>query len=213
MEKAVSISGLVLSYGERTLFRNFSIEIEAGKNIVITAASGSGKTSLLNCLMGFVLPDEGQISIMSIPLDSDTVWTARKYMTMVQQEPEPGQGTISSMLNRPFRYHANRDIEFDQQHCDQLMDKFRLPRGLLDKTFQELSGGEKQRVSLVSALMLKRKILLLDEITSALDEDNKQAIVEHLATLTDTTIIASAHDAVMCSLADQVVSLDGEDSR
>jgi len=73
------------------------------------------------------------------------------------------------------------------------MDRFELDKSILHSDLSEISGGEKQRIAIIIALLLERKIFLLDEITSALDNESKQSVVDFFLDL-DATVIAVSHD-------------------
>ena len=209
MQAAISISNLGMAFDNKVLFSGLCADLQPGRKAVVAGESGSGKTTLLNCIMGFAVPDEGEILVQGTRLAPDTIWSARTLMTMVQQEPEPGQGTVGHIIRRPFEYRANAGLEFDEELFEELMDRFRMSRDLLEKQFPELSGGEKQRAALISALLLRRPILLLDEVSSALDEECTRAVIDYLKTLTDTTIITVAHDRAMHEIADTTITLNG----
>ena len=87
-----------------------------------------------------------------------------------------------------------------------MLDRFLLNDISLFKDVSELSGGEKQRLSLIVALLLKRPILLLDEISSALDPKCKQAVADYL-TQSDQTIVLVTHDPVLEGICERVVCL------
>jgi ABC-type multidrug transport system ATPase subunit len=210
MQAALSISNLGMAFENKVLFSGLCADLQPGQNAIIAGESGSGKSTLLHCIMGFAIPDEGEIRIEGVRLGPDTVWSARTRMAMVQQEPEPGQGRVGHLIRRPFEYRANAGLEFDEKLLDELMERFRMSRDLLEKQFADLSGGEKQRAALISALLLRRPILLLDEVSSALDEESTRAVIDYLKTLTDTTIITVAHDRAMHAIADTTITLNGD---
>lgn len=213
MEPAIAIANLDVRLDEIPLFSGFSAELAPGQKAVIVGESGAGKSTLLNCIMGFVRQDAGEIRVDGVVLTDETIWEARRRMAFVQQEPEPGEGPVRRVLTRPFDYHGNRDLAFEADYLDELMERFRLPKALLEKDFRDLSGGEKQRAAMISALLLKRPILLLDEVSSALDEDNTAAVVDYLASLEETTVLAVAHDRALRDIADRVITLNGDAAR
>ncbi|MFH1761236.1 MAG: ATP-binding cassette domain-containing protein [bacterium] len=210
MNSSVSIKNLCVSICQNRLFSDLNIELSQGQKCIITGESGTGKTTLLKCLMGFKEPDKGEIRIMDRLILPDSIWDLRTQMTLVQQEPEPGKTNVRQILSRPFSYKQNRLLSLDKEKLGQLLDSLRLSKNLLDKEIRDLSGGEKQRIALISALLLNRPILLLDEITSALDEDCTRAVIDYFKTLKNTTIIAAAHDKAMHEIADKTVTLDRE---
>ncbi len=213
MEPAIAISDLDVRLDGKTLFSGFSVELPAGQKAVIVGESGAGKSTLLNCIMGFVRQDAGEIRVDGVTLTDETIWEARRRMAFVQQEPAPGEGPVRRVLARPFAYHGNRDLVFDADYLDELMERFRLPKALLDKDFRDLSGGERQRAAIIAALLLKRPVLLLDEVSSALDEDNTAAVVDFLASLEETTVLAVAHDRALRDIADRLITLNGDAAR
>jgi ABC-type lipoprotein export system ATPase subunit len=95
------------------------------------------------------------------------------------------------------------------ERAPELMEKLYLPGHLLDKDMTSLSGGEKQRVALISALLLEREILLLDEASSALDQRAKKAAIDLLYSKEDLTLLAITHDREWIEAADDLIELSG----
>jgi ABC-type bacteriocin/lantibiotic exporter with double-glycine peptidase domain len=204
---AVEIDSLTLRFGEQILFQDFSLSVPTGQKVQISGQSGRGKSSLLKSILGFIQPAAGQIRIDGQILDGKSVWAIRKRIGYVAQEPQFAPGAVKDLLREPFQYAANHGVQYDQAMQDQLFERFYLSKGLLDKQATELSGGEKQRVALVGALLLKRPIYLLDEAASALDADSKQAVIDYLRERTDITMVVVSHDTALGGLADKAVSL------
>ncbi len=184
-----------MSFGTEPLFNDFSFSVPAGEHIALTGPSGSGKSTMLRCLLGFTEPDSGDILINGKILSVKSVWNIRSQMAYVPQEPDLGKGTTLDFLERPFKYSANKlkSDNLDQLHC--YIHSLGLDKKLLSSDIGSLSGGEKQRIALVSALLLDRPILLLDEVASAIDKANTKLVFNLLAGLTDKTIIGVVHHA------------------
>lgn len=175
------------------LFHGVSLSVKMGEKITIAGPSGSGKSTLLRCVLGFV-PFDGEIRIAGITLNARTVWQSRRQMAYVAQEPELGGGTVQEVLARPFSYKANQGLAYHREEVDRLFDIFLLPSPLLHKDMASLSGGEKQRVALIGALLLRRPLLLLDEAASALDGEAKKQVRAYLSGREDLAIVSVSHD-------------------
>jgi putative ABC transport system ATP-binding protein len=203
----LEIQGLSLEFGPRRLWHDLTLTLGAGEKIALTGKSGGGKSSLLKCILGLVAPSAGSVLIRGARLDSKTVWSARQFMGYVPQEPDLGDLTALDFLRKPFRYRANHRLEWDEELLRELCDAFHLDEGLLSQPSHRLSGGEKQRVALISALMLRRGLYLFDEITSALDEEARAAVAGYFKEASGMTAVFVAHDRELRAVCDRVYSL------
>ena len=201
---AIEIENLTVEFHEETIFSQLNMVLLPGKKLTLVGKSGSGKSTLLHCLLGFVAPRSGTIRIFGEELNEGSAWRLRKFMTYVAQEPELGEGKIRDVLERPFNYKTNRHLQENLSRIPSLMQKLELPKSLLDKEPTTLSGGEKQRFALISALLLDRKILLLDEPSSALDKTSKDMVIDLLKSQQELTILSVSHDKDWLSLSDGV---------
>ncbi|MBN1124614.1 MAG: ATP-binding cassette domain-containing protein [Sedimentisphaerales bacterium] len=203
---AIDISNLRVQIDGQTILHDFSLAVDPGQKIALTGSSGGGKSTLLRCILGFVEPQEGQILISGHLLTGHSVWSLRHRMGYVAQEPDLGSTTVQEVLHRPFLYQANLHLAGNLDRLPDWLKRFGLNEGILSKQVGSLSGGEKQRIGLISALLLEREILLLDEISSALDKENRQAVVEALKNVQATMVIIT-HDEAIFELADNVVKI------
>ncbi len=203
----IVINDLRLSVQGRTIVSAFSLEVKRGQKAVVSGPSGSGKTTLLRAVMGFVEPAGGWISIDGLRLDGRSVWQARRRMAYVSQELDLGEGTVGDTLRRPFGYRASRGLRWDEDRLRHLLSELMLAGAILQQDARSLSVGEKQRVALASSLMLERPILVLDEVTSGLDAESRQAVLGLIRRTEDLTVLAAAHDEVLADFADVVVHL------
>jgi putative ABC transport system ATP-binding protein len=194
-------------FGETTPIRDLSFQVERGERVVITGESGRGKSTLLKCLLGLTIPESGEILVDGTPLNGETVWSLRRLIAYLPQEPELGEGTLQQWLEHPFTFKANAHLKGNLSKIPELLNSLLLPSSLLDADVATLSGGEKQRAALIAALLLDREVLLLDEPSSALDDKSGLEVVSLLNSLENKTIIAVSHDEKILRMADRVIPL------
>jgi ABC-type multidrug transport system ATPase subunit len=199
--------------GGRVLLSAFSVWVEPGEKAVLFGPSGSGKTTILKAVLGFVRPDGGGIAVDGEILEAASVWRIRGKMAYVPQEIDPGEGTVREVLQRPFGYRSAAPCVWEEGKARELLERLRLGSHVLREDVRNLSGGEKQRVAFVSALLLERPVLVLDEVTSSLDEESAVALIGYLRERSDLTVLAASHDAAFRGAADTVVPISAEGER
>lgn len=209
-ETAIDIDNLSVTIEQQPLFSGFNLTLAQGRKTTLIGRSGSGKSTLLRCLLGFVVPSAGAIRIFGQELTSHSVWQLRTRMAYVAQEPELGSAMVEGVLNQPFTFKANRHLRENRRFIPELLNQLQLPETILTKPITSLSGGERQRIALISALLLDRDILLLDEASSALDQEAKHAVIELLKQRDNLTILSVSHDQEWISLASDVVDLNAD---
>lgn len=185
-----------LYYAERLLLEDISLSVRRGEKILLMGATGSGKTSLLNTLNLMNMNYKGAIYFEGKEVREYNAQHLRSRITMVMQEPWLGEGLVKEALSEAFGYQAirNRGITEDADTIGRLLKAFELPAEYLDKKAEQLSGGEKQRFALIRALILQPEILLLDEISSALDQETSRIISQIIFHKFPGTVIAISHD-------------------
>lgn len=188
---------VAVQFGETWALRGFSLRIPAGEKIVLRGASGSGKSTILRLLLGFLCPDAGEVRFRGDPLTAEIAWSLRKEVAFVSQQTDPGTATVLEFLHTMGRFHESRNEEDARDAIRRVLPRLALTPGILSKSMTDLSGGERQRILLTSALLSDRPILLLDEPTSALDGELKEQVRHFvLEECRDRTVIAVAHDEV-----------------
>ena len=208
-ETAIEIDRLGVRYDGRWVLRDFSLRLGCGEKVVITGSSGAGKSTVLRCVLGLVMPREGSVHVLGRAMDGHHVWDLRRQLAYVAQEPDLGPGTAREVIERPFEYKVNASLRGNLERLGELLERFNLPPSLMDKEMPTLSGGEKQRIALVSAILLDRSIVLLDEASSALDKENKQAVVAFFQQSRELTVLAVSHDTEWQAFSDRVLELPG----
>jgi len=207
MTEAIEIRGLTVQVAQQVLFRDLTLGVSKGRKLLISGPSGSGKSTLLKCLLGFHQPSSGRIQIDGTELSAATVWRQRRSLAYVAQEPDLGTGTVQEILERPYAYHANRAMRRQLEQVPERLAQFHLTQDILAKDITSLSGGEKQRIALISSILLDRSICFLDEVTSALDRPCRQAVLDFFLGGGDKTVLLVSHDPDVQQRVDQVIDL------
>jgi ABC-type multidrug transport system ATPase subunit len=204
---AIDIQNITVRFQGKCIWENFSMQVNQREKVVLDGRSGIGKSTLFQCLMGFVAPETGTVLINGQALTPQSIWTLRTQLAYVPQEADLGSGQLCQWIKAPFAFKANCSIRNNLSRLPELFDRFLLSADLLDNDVSRLSGGEKQRVAIISAILLDRKIFLLDEPTSAMDRVAGKAVLDFFRSIPDNTILAVSHDGAVLDLADRVVTV------
>jgi putative ABC transport system ATP-binding protein len=189
------LNNVTKQFSEQFVLRDFSFEIRKGDKVIILGRSGIGKTTLFRLLLGFEKPDSGEIYFDDRLVDDDTVWKLRRKVAYVSQDLNIGHGNLQTFFNETLALKANLSSKKPaHESLNALLAYFELPETVLQKNIEELSGGEKQRVAIINALLLRRTIFLLDEITSALDKSLKSKVMDYFLLNPYYTILSISHD-------------------
>lgn len=198
---------VVVRFEQETVLDNLSFEVSQGAKVAIKGLSGSGKSTLLHVLMGFVIPDSGEVSIAGHPLNQDHIQKIRSQIAWLPQELPLLLDRVRDLFLMPFSFARNKGLLPSDREVAEIFEAFRLETSLLNKPLQEISGGQKQRVALASCVLMRRPLLLLDEPTSALDAVTRQGVVDYLFNLPGLTVLALSHDQEWIARSDEVISL------
>ncbi len=189
------IENITKQFSEKFVLKNFSFDIAEGDKINISGRSGIGKTTLFKLLLGFDSPDKGKIYFNDTELNETEVWNLRKHVAYVSQDMNIGHGIVQSLFDETLSYKSNVHQKKEaESEISNLLIFFELPKDILVKNIEELSGGEKQRVAIINALLLQRKIFFLDEITSALDQKLKRKVLDFFLANSNFTVLYISHD-------------------
>lgn len=193
-------------HGDKAILLDVSITIPANRITVLQGPSGAGKTTLIDLLIGLHQPQEGSIRIGGQNLAETDITAFRRTIGYVPQELALFHDTIRENISLSEPGISDEAIIEALRLAGASDFIASLPLGLdtdVGEYGGKLSGGQRQRISLARALVRKPEILILDEVTSALDPDTERAIVENIASLRGAyTIIAITHRPAWTRIAD-----------
>jgi ATP-binding cassette subfamily C protein CydD len=195
----ISCRDLHLSFdgGRRTALRGATLEVGDGQHIAVVGASGCGKTTLLRLILGFLVPDAGNVRVDHISLADMDPERWRRRISWLGQQPYLFHGTIRENICLANPQATERDIRQAAASAHVLSFTRDLPEGLDTLVGEQgfgLSRGQAQRVALARAILKKAPLLLLDEPTRGLDRSSEALIlkgIEHLEK--DRTVVMVTH--------------------
>lgn len=208
-EFCITFKKVTFSYREKTVFQNFNLNLKSNSLIAIIGPSGCGKSTLFNLLLRFEKPTSGKILIGTHPIDKYSRIKYSQILTCVAQHPYLFNMSIYENLAL-----IDPDINNIKKACQQAeIDEYimSLPKQydtILSDGALNFSGGQQQRLAIARALLKNSKILLFDEITSALDEKTSYEIFQTLIKLKKThTILMISHKPSEYQQCDQIINL------
>lgn len=214
MEQALlKINHLHKTYGDQVILKDFNLEVNKGEVVVIIGPSGCGKSTLLRCINALEDIQGGEVLLDNEPVrkENKNISKMRQKIGMVFQSYDlfPHKTILENILLAPIKVQKRNRSEAEQEALE-LLTKV----GLADRRDaypRQLSGGQKQRVAIVRALCMHPEILLLDEITAALDPEMVREVLEvvlSLARAGSTMLIVTHEMAFAKAIADRILFLD-----
>ncbi len=204
----IELQNIDLSVGQRQILKDVSLQIAKGGRLLIRGDSGTGKSTILRLILGLVQPDNGRVIIDQKVQNKHNIWSQRLKMAYVSQDMQLGRGKTESFIKEVFSYRNNRHLVYDRKELAKYFDLFGMNGVGPEHRLEDLSGGELQRVAIITALLLKRPIYLLDEITSALDANLKAKITGHFLSMKNATLVIVSHDQHWYEHDIQTLTLD-----
>lgn len=189
----INFKNISLKFNDKIILNNFNLIVNAGEKILISGVSGKGKTTLLKLLLGFSTPNSGSILVDNLELNEQTINIIRNKIGYMPQSTPFLNVKVEKLIHTIFNYKENLKTKLDISILIQTLKKFNLDSNILSKNINQLSGGEKQRLAFVIIILLDRKIWILDEITSSLDQDMKEKVINYILN-TNKTVILVSHD-------------------
>lgn len=211
ISQPISFENVTFAYKNETILEDLNFKVESGEHIAIIGESGVGKTTLINLLMRFYLPQKGKIVIGDYPVGDYELLTYRKRFGYVAQGNILKNGTIWDNLTYGNLKATRKEVELAAKNAQ--IHKFinTLPEKYNTNTGERgviLSEGQRQRLCIARALVNDPDILILDEPTSALDNSTESSILSKLKHIAkDKTLFIIAHQLSCVKQVDRLVFL------
>jgi ATP-binding cassette subfamily B protein len=193
--------------------RGIGLSVRPGETVALVGASGAGKSTILNLLIGFIRPTEGRILLDGRDMAELDLRTYRRFLSVVPQESILFEGTVRENVTYGLEGGADEETlraALAAANAAEFVE--RLPQGLdtvVGQRGSRLSGGQRQRLAIARALIRNPRILVLDEATSALDNRSEALIQDALSRLVQgRTVFVVAHRLTTIQSADRIVVMD-----
>jgi peptide/nickel transport system ATP-binding protein len=203
------------------VLKDINLDIHPGQTLAVVGESGSGKSTLARVITGLLPPSAGEVVFDGRTLTPDLATRPRddlRELQMIYQMADTAMNprqTVGTIIGRPLEFYFGLKGKAKQKRIQELLDEIELGDGFQDRYPAELSGGQKQRVCIARALAAKPKLIICDEVTSALDPlvaDGILKLLLKLQKVEDVSYLFITHDlATVKAIADSIaVMFQGE---
>ena len=208
----INIKNLNKAYGKHQLFQNFNLTIQSGEFVLLKGKSGCGKSTLLNMIGLLEKMDQGEYTLFDQkniqPNTKESKLLLRNKISFIFQNfALMDDDTVENNLLIALEYTSLSKQE-KQAKIDEVLKQVQL-EGMNKQKIYTLSGGQQQRVALARCLLKPSELVLADEPTAALDQENKQIVLDLLCILQKLgkTVIVASHDDIFDSYCSRIILL------
>jgi len=212
-------TGLSVRYGSHQVLRGVDLAVHAGESVMVLGESGSGKTTLSRCVAGLADEFSGTVELDGVPLARSTrqrSTSQRRELQYVFQSPFSSlnpRKTIGQSIEVPLVWLTTMDRAARQERVQQILEQVRLDPAMVHRLPDELSGGQRQRAAIARTLVTAPRLLVCDEVTSALDVSVQATIIDllgELRTQLGMAMLFVTHNIALARhVADRIVVLNG----
>ncbi|KAF0116925.1 MAG: peptide/nickel transport system ATP-binding protein [Rhodobacteraceae bacterium] len=215
-QPVLSVQNITARYRGTTfdVLKTVSVDLPAGQTLAVVGESGSGKSTLARAITGLLPPTSGRITFAGRTLSADLAGRTKddlREIQMIYQMADTAMNprqTVGTIIGRPLEFYFGLRGEARDKRVQELLDQIEMGKGFADRYPAELSGGQKQRVCIARALAANPKLIICDEVTSALDPLVADGILKLLLNLQAEAGVAYlfiTHDlATVKAIADKI---------
>jgi ATP-binding cassette, subfamily B, bacterial PglK len=219
LKKSIHLDNISFRYGRNSswVFENINLKIPKGSRVGIIGITGSGKSTVVDLIMGLLKPTHGKILVDGKPISRDE--TRRSWQRAVAHVPQ-SIFLVDSSIGENIAFGVKRDkIDFDRvrraaeqaQIAEFIESRPKAYNEIVGERGVRLSGGQRQRIGIARALYKQASVLIFDEATSSLDNETEQSIIQTIENLgKDLTIIMIAHRLTSLSSCSIIIELSNE---
>ncbi|MGC0925063.1 iron ABC transporter ATP-binding protein FetA [Pantoea agglomerans] len=204
----LDVQDVAFSVGDRQLLKPVSLQLYQGDCVLLTGPSGSGKSTFLKILASLITPTSGQLFFRNSDITTLRAEAYRRQVSYCFQTPQLFGQTVYDNLALPWQIRRQKP---QRDKLVAALESVNLSPDILNKPVEQLSGGEKQRVGLLRNLQFMPEVLLLDEVTSALDEENRLSVlslINRISAEEKVAVVRISHDVNDIQQAEQVLRLE-----
>ena len=207
--QTLSFKDVTLKYADKHALNGVDFNINKGEKLALVGDSGGGKSSIVNLIMRFYVPNSGEINIDGVSIDSFSLDALRNSISIVTQRVYIFNDTIAANVAYGKTIDTQKVIAcLKQANAFEFVDELGGIDAILNEHGANLSGGQRQRIAIARALYVSPKILIFDEATSALDSKSEAKITQALEAITkDRITIIIAHRLSTIQNADKIAVL------
>ncbi|CUJ85421.1 Glutathione import ATP-binding protein GsiA [Ruegeria denitrificans] len=215
-DPVLSVDGITARYKGLNfdVLHNVNVELHPGQTLAVVGESGSGKSTLARVITGLLPPRDGEITFSGRKLSGDLKGRTRedlRELQMIYQMADVAMNprqTVGTIIGRPLEFYFNMRGAEKRKRIIELLDEIELGEKFMDRYPAELSGGQKQRVCIARSLAAKPKMIICDEVTSALDPlvaDGILKLLLDLQKIEDVAYLFITHDlATVRAISDSI---------
>lgn len=211
MKPIISLKNITFRYQDEQVqpaLQDLSLTVDKGEWVAIIGHNGSGKSTLAKTINGLLLPEAGNISVGQLELNEENIWTIRKMVGMVFQNPD-NQFVGATVEDDVAFGMENQGVPRENMlvRVKEALEQVKLT-DFATKEPARLSGGQKQRVAIAGILALRPDIIILDEATSMLDPEGRQEVISILKEVKEKyqlTVLSITHDIDEAANANRIL--------
>jgi len=212
LKSACTFDQVDFAFDDTPVLRSLSLEIPTGEITVLHGASGAGKTTIIDLLIGFHRPVSGTIAIDGVPLDEIDIKAWRGMIGYVPQELRLFHDTVFANVTLGDPAFGRPEVRRALKEAGAWEFVRDLPEGVMTEVGEQgtrLSGGQRQRIALARALIVRPKLLILDEVTSALDPATEREVCDNIKKLAKRyTVLSITHRPAWSKIATRLYEID-----
>jgi oligopeptide/dipeptide ABC transporter ATP-binding protein len=211
----LKIKDLSFSYHDKEILHHFDLNLPSGKSVAIVGESGCGKSTLAQLILGWLIPDEGEIWIDQVRLNRQNRTINGEALDGVQvilqniEESLNPRMTAYQLIEEPLHYQQMFSKSQYETYVNDIVKRVGLDTEVMDKFPDEFSGGQKQRIAIARSLVLRPKLLISDESTSNLDSTVAKSILHMMKNYianNEMALVFITHDIAIAKwLSDEMI--------
>ncbi|AKP67095.1 ABC transporter ATP-binding protein [Companilactobacillus ginsenosidimutans] len=208
MDNIIQVKSLNYQVDDQKILTDINLNVERNSYLTFVGPSGSGKSTLMRIIASMINATSGEVLFNGKNLREYDPTTYRQKVSYAFQQPTLFGKTVKDNLEFPFLV---RKQEFDRAKVTSYLEMVNLTEKYIEKSVNDVSGGEKQRIALLRNLIFPPEVLITDEVTTGLDADNKnivRSLIDHFNRDEGVTVLRVTHDDAEISAATRKITIE-----